>query len=212
MQLQSLLQSTARLSTKLAAALLEAGWSWSQIEADAGLSDRTIRRAKREIDLGPPAQVGQKPAQVGQPPAQVGHVPAQVGQNGPGGPGSNARADLLSLSYPSGITTDQREIFEADTTDLDTPPIDLMARSQWLWERISDRPYEYAVIQRHSSRYGLNQVVEVLQRTWDQDKKLESPAAWLGKCLSNNSSKATVQKPAEKPVSKYAALMEAASK
>ena len=49
----------ARLSTKLAAALLEAGWSWSQIEADAGLSDRTIRRAKREIDLGPPAQVGQ---------------------------------------------------------------------------------------------------------------------------------------------------------
>jgi hypothetical protein len=31
----------------------------SEIEADAGLSDRTIRRAKREIDLGPPAQVGQ---------------------------------------------------------------------------------------------------------------------------------------------------------
>jgi uncharacterized protein YerC len=31
----------------------------AEIEADAGLSDRTIRRVKREIDLGPPAQVGQ---------------------------------------------------------------------------------------------------------------------------------------------------------
>ena len=57
--IQSLLKSPARLSTKLAAALLEAGWCWSQIEADAELSDRTIRRARREIDLGPPAQVGQ---------------------------------------------------------------------------------------------------------------------------------------------------------
>ncbi len=122
MQLQSLLQSTARLSTKLAAALLEAGWSWSQIEADAGLSGRTIRRAKREIELGPAAQVGQSVAQVGQAAAQVGHDVAQVGQNGPGGPSSNARADLPPLSYPSGITTDQREIFEADVTGAGTAP------------------------------------------------------------------------------------------
>ena len=122
MTLQSLLKSQARMPTKLAAALLEAGWSWSQIEADAGLSDRTIRRAKREIDLGPPAQLGQKTAQLGHAPAQLGHHPAQLGQNGPVGPTSNARADLLSLSYTSGITTDQREIFEADVTGAGTAP------------------------------------------------------------------------------------------
>ena len=173
MQLLSLLQSPARTSTKLCGALLELGWEWSKIKSTTGLSERTIRRARREIDLGAPAQVGQLPAQVGQ-------VAAHMGQSGPGGPG-NQRAPVLSIDKLSLRDNSTALPFEAEVHDLNVPPTDLLSRTQWCWERTCATPDDFGLVQRYASRYGLEAVAQSLETAWRNGEQLRKPSAWLAK-------------------------------
>ena len=171
--LKSLLQSNARMTTKLCWALLEAGWDWPQIEAESGLAARTIRRAKREIELGPAAQVGQ--------------TAAQVGQNGPGGP-LDRRAPVSSIDKISRSDISQALPFESEVEE-QTPPKNPVARQQHYWELVCGEfdsngkfvpmPFDIATTTRLSTHHGADAVADALEAAYRQNKTLTSPGGWI---------------------------------
>ena len=171
--LKSLLQSNARMTTKLCGALLEAGWDWPTIEAEAGLAARTIRRAKREIELGPAAQVGQ--------------TAAQVGQNGPGGP-LDRRAPVSSIDKISRSDISQALPFESEVEE-QTPTQNPVARQQQYWNLVCGKldsfgkfvpmPFDVATTTRLSTHHGANAVADALEAAYRQGKTLTSPGGWI---------------------------------
>ena len=173
--LKSLLQSNARMTTKLCGALLEAGWDWPTIEAEAGLAARTIRRAQREIELGPAAQVGQTAA-------QVGHAAAQVGQNGPGGP-LDRRAPVSSIDKISRSDISQALPFESEVEE------NPLARQQRYWNLVCGKldsdgnfvpmPFDIATTTRLSAHYSANAVADALEAAHRQNQTLTSPGGWI---------------------------------
>ena len=159
--LKSLLQSNARMTTKLCGALLEAGWDWPTIEAEAGLAARTIRRAKREIELGPAAQVG---------------------QNGPGGP-LDRRAPVSSIDKISRSDISQALPFESEVEE------NPLARQQRYWNLVCGKldsdgnfvpmPFDIATTTRLSAHYSANAVADALEAAHRQNQTLTSPGGWI---------------------------------
>lgn len=71
----------------------------------------------------------------------------------------NARAP-----HPTPPPREEREVFESDVVDLDTPPVDLLQRSEYYWGKLTDEQYSYSTIQQLANAHQLTVVVDTMRQ------------------------------------------------
>ena len=98
----------------------------------------------------------------------------------------NARAP-----HPTPQLRDEiREPFEPDTVDLDTPPIDLLARSEYYWGKLTDEQYSYATIQLMANAHQLTVVVDAMRQLLERNgDKISRLSRYLPTVLKNSKAK-----------------------
>ena len=193
-ELSSILLGSASMTTKLIAALWAQGRGWGEIEPCLNNASRsTIHRARRDLGNTIPEL---KPRQycvtsdtnecVTDDTDCVGGDTINVSPVTP-----NARAP-----HPTPQLREEREVFEPDVVDLNTPPVDLLQRSEYYWSRLTDEHYSIATIQQLANTHQLTVVVDTMrqltERTGDKIGRL---SRYLPTVLKNSKASPSTGRP-----------------
>ena len=188
-ELNSILRGPGSAMTKLIAVLWAQGRDWGEIVPCLGGASRsTIHRARRELGDVIPEIKPRTYCVTGDtmqcPTDDTNCVTDDTINVSPVKP--NARAP-----HPTPQLREEREPFEADAVDLDTPPVDLLQRSEYYWGKLTDEQYSYATIQQLSNAHQMTVVVDTMRQLVERKgDKIARLSRYLPTVLKNSKAKA----------------------